>query len=91
MTGAGSFGVGYLAGWALKKMIKWVLIVVGFFAGVIFLVMTLVQKYGYVSTINWDKMGRDIYNTANSTMIAAAYKQYTKCRSLFGSLNFEWT
>ena len=32
---------------------------VGFLAGMFFLGIQLLQKYGYVSTVNWDKLGND--------------------------------
>ena len=56
---AGSGLVGYAIGFALKKILKWMLIIVGFLAGMFFLGVQLLQKYGYVSTVNWDKLGND--------------------------------
>jgi uncharacterized membrane protein (Fun14 family) len=44
--------VGYAIGFALKKILKWMLIIVGFLAGMFFLGVQLLQKYGYVSTVN---------------------------------------
>ena len=51
--------VGYAIGFALKKIVKWMLIIVGFVAGMFFIGVQLLQKYGYVSTVNWDKLGND--------------------------------
>ena len=51
---AGSGLVGYAIGFALKKILKWILIIVGFLARMFFLGVQLLQKYGYVSTVNWD-------------------------------------
>jgi uncharacterized membrane protein (Fun14 family) len=51
---AGSGLLGYAMGFALKKILKWMLIVVGFLAGMFFVGVQLLQKYGYVSTVNWD-------------------------------------
>jgi uncharacterized membrane protein (Fun14 family) len=52
---AGSGGIlGYTMGFALKKILKWMLIIVGFLVGIVFLGVQLLQKYGYVSTVNWD-------------------------------------
>jgi uncharacterized membrane protein (Fun14 family) len=51
---AGSGLVGYAIGFALKKILKWMLIIVGVLAGMFFLGIQLLQKYGYVSTVNWD-------------------------------------
>jgi uncharacterized membrane protein (Fun14 family) len=45
-------------GFALKKILRWVLIFVGFLAGMFFGVQ-LLHKYGYVSAVNWDKLGND--------------------------------
>src|SRR5215471_2062319 len=57
---AGSGLLGYAMGFALKKILKWMLIIVGFLAGMFFVGVQLLQKYGYVSTVNWDKLGNDI-------------------------------
>jgi uncharacterized membrane protein (Fun14 family) len=44
--------VGYAIGFALRKILNWMLIIIGFLAGV-----QLLQRYGYVSSVNWDKFG----------------------------------
>jgi uncharacterized membrane protein (Fun14 family) len=46
--------VGYAIGFALKKILKLMLIIVGFLAGMFFVGVELLQKYGYVSAVNWD-------------------------------------
>jgi uncharacterized membrane protein (Fun14 family) len=56
---AGSGLAGYAIGFALKKILKWILIVVGFLAGMFFFGVQLLQKYGYISYVNWDKLGND--------------------------------
>jgi uncharacterized membrane protein (Fun14 family) len=56
---AGSGLLGYTMGIALKKLLKWMLIVVGFLAGMFFVGVQLLQKYGYISYVNWDKLGND--------------------------------
>jgi len=56
---AGSGLLGYAMGFALKKVLKWMLIIVGFLAGMFFVGVELLQKYGYVSAVNWDKLGND--------------------------------
>ncbi len=43
----------------MKKVLKWILIIVGFLAGMFFLGIQLLQKYGYVNAVNWDKLGND--------------------------------
>jgi uncharacterized membrane protein (Fun14 family) len=56
---AGSGLLGYAMGFALKKVLKWMLIVVGVLAGMFFVGVQLLQKYGYVTSINWGKLGND--------------------------------
>jgi uncharacterized membrane protein (Fun14 family) len=56
---AGSGLLGYAMGFALKKVLKWMLIIIGFLAGMFFVGVQLLQRYGYVSTVNWDKLGND--------------------------------
>jgi uncharacterized membrane protein (Fun14 family) len=56
---AGSGAVGYALGFALKKVLKWMFVIVGFLAGTFFVGVQILQKYGYVSTVNWDKLGND--------------------------------
>ena len=56
---AGSGLLGYAMGFALKKVLKWMLIIIGFLAGMFFVGVQLLQKYGYVSAVNWDKLGND--------------------------------
>ena len=51
---AGSGLLGYAMGFALKKILKLILVIVGFLAGMFFVGIQLLQKYGYVSTVNWD-------------------------------------
>ena len=55
-TGAASFGGGFLIGYALKKVIRIVIIIVGAIAGIFFIALALMQKQGYVSEIKWDKL-----------------------------------
>jgi uncharacterized membrane protein (Fun14 family) len=43
---AGSGFLGYAMGFALKKVLRWVLIIVGFLAGLFFVGVQLLQKYG---------------------------------------------
>jgi uncharacterized membrane protein (Fun14 family) len=56
---AGSGLVGYAIGFALKKILKWLVIIVSFLVGMFFVGVQLLQKYGYVSAVNWDKLGND--------------------------------
>jgi uncharacterized membrane protein (Fun14 family) len=56
---AGSGLVGYAMGFALKKILKWMLIIVGFLVGMFFVGVQLLQRYGYVSAVNWAKLGND--------------------------------
>jgi uncharacterized membrane protein (Fun14 family) len=56
---AGCVLLGYAMGFALKKVLKWMLIIVGFLAGMFFVGVQLLHKYGYVDAVNWDKLGND--------------------------------
>jgi uncharacterized membrane protein (Fun14 family) len=55
---AGS-GLGYAIGFALKKILKWMLVIIGFLAGMFFLGVQLLQKYSYIHMVNWDNLGND--------------------------------
>jgi uncharacterized membrane protein (Fun14 family) len=44
----------------LRKVLKWLLIIIGFLVGIFFLGVQQLQRYGYVSSVNWDKLGNDI-------------------------------
>jgi uncharacterized membrane protein (Fun14 family) len=80
---AGSGLVGYAIGFALKKILKWILIIVGFLAGVFFVGVQLLQRYGYVSTVNWDKLGND---TSTQLQHLAANVDVTNVHGLFHTL-----
>jgi uncharacterized membrane protein (Fun14 family) len=80
---AGSGLVGYVLGFALRKVLKWLLIIIGFLAGMFFLGIQLLQKYGYVSTVNWDKLGND---TSAQIQHLAANVDVTNVHSLFHTL-----
>jgi uncharacterized membrane protein (Fun14 family) len=79
---AGS-GLGYAMGFALKKILKWMLIVIGFIAGMFFVGVQLLQKYGYVSTVDWDKLGKD---ASTHMQHLAANVDVTNVHSLFHTL-----
>jgi uncharacterized membrane protein (Fun14 family) len=52
---AGSGLLGYAMGFALKKVLR-MLIIIGFLVGMFFAGVQLLQKYRYVSAVNWDKL-----------------------------------
>jgi uncharacterized membrane protein (Fun14 family) len=56
---AGSGFVGYAMGFALRKIMKWLMIIFGVLAGSFFLLIEMLQKdmIGYVGDIKWDKLG----------------------------------
>jgi uncharacterized membrane protein (Fun14 family) len=80
---AGSGLLGYAMGFALKKVLKWMLIIVGFLAGVFFVGVQLLNKYGYVSSVNWDKLGND---TSTQIQHFTANVDLTNVHSLFHTL-----
>jgi uncharacterized membrane protein (Fun14 family) len=80
---AGSGLVGYAIGFALKKILKWILIIVCFLAGIFFVGVQLLQKYGYVNTVNWDKLGNDTSTQVQHWVINA---DITNLHGLFHAL-----
>src|SRR5215813_6404938 len=56
----GSALVGYIIGFAIKKIIKWILIGLGVLAGLIFLSVQWMAGNGYIQGVKWDKLGNDI-------------------------------
>jgi uncharacterized membrane protein (Fun14 family) len=85
---AGSGLLGYAMGFALKKILKWMLIIVGFLAGMFFISIQLLQKYGYVSTVNWDKLGND---TSTQIQHWATNFDVTNVHGLFHTLGIPVT
>ena len=80
---AGTGLLGYAMGFALKKILKWMLIIVGFLAGMFFVGVQLLQKYGYVSMVNWDKLGN---HTSTEIQHWAANVDVTNVHGLFHTL-----
>jgi uncharacterized membrane protein (Fun14 family) len=80
---AGSGLLGYAMGFALKKILKWMLIIIGFLAGIFFVGVQLLQKYGYVSAVNRDKLGND---TSTQMQHWAGNVDITNVHSLFHTL-----
>ena len=52
--------VGYIIGFALKKIIKWLLIGLGVLAGIILITIQWMANNGYIQDVKWDKLGNDI-------------------------------
>ncbi len=67
----------------MKKILKWMLIIVGFLAGMFFVGIQLLQRYGYVSAVNLDKLGN---NTSTQIQHLAANIDVTNVHSLFHTL-----
>jgi uncharacterized membrane protein (Fun14 family) len=85
---AGSGLVGYAIGFALKKILKLMLIIVGFLAGMFFVGVQLLQRYGYMSSVNWDKLGND---TSTQIQHLAANVDVTNVHGLFHTLGIPVT
>jgi uncharacterized membrane protein (Fun14 family) len=75
--------VGYALGFALKKFLNWMLVIVGFLAGMFFVSVQLLQRYGYVSTVNWDKLVND---TSTQIQHWASSADVTNLHGLFHTL-----
>jgi uncharacterized membrane protein (Fun14 family) len=80
--------VGYALGFALKKVLKWMLIIVDFLAGMFFVGVQLLQKYGDVNTVNWDKLGND---TSTQIQHWATNLDITNLHGLFHTLGIPIT
>ena len=52
--------VGYILGFELKKIIKWLLIGLDVLAGIFFIVIQWMTNNGYIQGVKWDKLGNDI-------------------------------
>jgi uncharacterized membrane protein (Fun14 family) len=59
------------------------LITLGFLAGMFFVGVQLLQKYGYVSAVKWDKLGND---TSTQIQPWASSVDVTNVHSLFHTL-----
>ena len=59
------------------------LIIIGFLAGMLLVGIQLLHKYGYVSAVNWDKLGND---TSMQVQHWAANVDVTNVHSLFHTL-----
>jgi uncharacterized membrane protein (Fun14 family) len=79
---AGSGLLGYALGFTFKKILKWMLIIVGFLVGLFFVLVQLLQKYGYVSKVNWNKLGNDFTQVQHW----AANVDITNVHSVFHTL-----
>jgi uncharacterized membrane protein (Fun14 family) len=84
---AGGGLLGYAMGFALKKILKWMLIIIGFLAGIFLIGVELLQKYGYVSMVNWDKLN----DTSTQIQHWAANVDVTNVHSLFHTLGIPVT
>jgi uncharacterized membrane protein (Fun14 family) len=80
---AGSGVIGYALGFTLKKVLKLMLIIIAFLAGMFFVGVQLLQKYGYVTMVNWDKLGND---TSTQIQHWAANADITNLHGLFHTL-----
>jgi uncharacterized membrane protein (Fun14 family) len=56
----GSALVGYIIGFALKKIVKWILIILCVLAGIIFITIRWMANNGYIQGVKWDRLGNDI-------------------------------
>lgn len=63
ITGGGSAIVGYIMGYAIRKIIKWILIIAGVICGIVFIAIQWLSNNGYIQDMKWDKLGNDICQT----------------------------
>jgi uncharacterized membrane protein (Fun14 family) len=60
---AGSGCAGYLIGFSIHKILKWIMIIGGVILGAFLFGLLFLQSRGYVSSVKWDRIGSDITNT----------------------------
>jgi uncharacterized membrane protein (Fun14 family) len=77
---AGSGLCGFIMGYAVKKIIKWALIILGVLGGIVFLVIQWMSSNGYIQGIKWDKLGNDI---ASYGQQLAAQIDFTNLHGIF--------
>lgn len=56
----GSALCGYAMGFAIKKIVKYLVIVIGVFVGVVLICIAVLQKYAYTEGVHWDHLGNDM-------------------------------
>ena len=62
----GSSLMGYICGYAAKKLLKIAVKVGAIVMGLFIFGIILMQKQGYLTGVNFDKMGNDIYAATNN-------------------------
>lgn len=63
MTFGGSALCGFFCGYALKKILKWLIVIAGVIVGVIFLAIQYLISRGYIhGTVDWTKLGTHMAN-----------------------------
>lgn len=92
---AGSTVAGYAMGFVLKKVIKWILIAAAFLAGIFFIALQLMQKNGYISSVNWTKLGNDTsieiqHWVANVDLPWSFQYSRNSCNVRFRDRTFSW-
>lgn len=55
----GSGAAGFFMGMFLRRVLKYIVIIVGSFLGAVFLVIQWMQAHHYVQGVNWDAVGND--------------------------------
>lgn len=74
---AGSGFIGYIMGFAVRKIIKWLIIISGVILGTFFMGVYYLQAKGYLTgTVNWEKMGNDLGNATQGYIQNAQSGQY---------------
>ncbi|MFZ0510186.1 MAG: FUN14 domain-containing protein [Candidatus Nitrosopolaris sp.] len=65
---AGSGVCGYIAGFALRKILKFIMILCALILGGFFFGLILPQSYGFLTpnAIKWDRLGNSLANTSQS-------------------------
>ncbi|MFZ0512205.1 MAG: FUN14 domain-containing protein [Candidatus Nitrosopolaris sp.] len=80
ITGTGSAIVGYIMGYAIRKILKWILIIAGVIYGIVFIAIQWLSNNGYIQNVKWEKLGNDISQTGQqlATQIGGSIEELDK-------------
>jgi len=88
-TFAGSTLCGFLCGYALRKILKWLIIIAGVIIGVIFIVIQYLVSRGFIhGTVDWTKLGN---HAANYGQHILTQVNLTSAHSILGTLGIPVT
>ena len=79
ITMGGTTLIGFLMGFALRKIIKWAVMILGVLVGVIFIAIQYLHVHGYIADVDWNRLGTHL---AAHVQTLAAQIDLTKLAAL---------